>query len=128
MEILQIVGLAIVAAIFAIILKQDKPEFALQISILTGIIIFILVLSKITAVIRVIQGLANKAEIDAVYLNTILKIIAVSYITEFGAQVCRDAGSSAIAGKVEFAGKIIILVLAVPIIIALMDLVLGLVP
>jgi stage III sporulation protein AD len=128
MEILQIVGLAMVAAVLAVILKQDRPEFALQISILTGIIIFTVMLTKITAVINVIQGLANRADIDEIYFNTILKIIGISYITEFGAQVCRDAGSTAIASKVEFAGKIIILVLAVPIIVALMDLVLGLIP
>jgi stage III sporulation protein AD len=51
-----------------------------------------------------------------VYLNTILKIIGIAYVTEFGAQVCRDAGEGAVAGKIEFAGKIMIMVMAVPII------------
>lgn len=128
MEILQIVGLGLIASILIVILKQERPEIALQVSIVVGVVIFILMVGRITSVITVIEDMARQSNIDRVYLTTILKIIGIAYISEFGAQVCRDAGSSAIASKIEFAGKIIIIILAVPIIVALLEIILSLMP
>lgn len=128
MEILQIVGLGLIASILIVILKQERPEIALQVSIVVGVVIFILMVGRITSVITVIEDMARQSNIDSVYLATILKIIGIAYISEFGAQVCRDAGASAIASKIEFAGKIIIIILAVPIIVALLEIILSLMP
>ncbi|MDF2501614.1 MAG: stage sporulation protein, partial [Anaerosporomusa subterranea] len=72
--------------------------------------------------------LADKANISQMYLNTILKIIGIAYITEFGSQVCRDAGEGAVAGKIEFAGKILIMVMAIPIIALVLDTITRLIP
>lgn len=128
MEILQIVGLALIAAVLSVLLKNQRPEMALQISIVTGIIIFLYMVFKISAVVAVLEDLAKKANIDLVYLSTILKIIGIAYITTFGAEVCRDAGESAIASKVEFAGKILIMILAVPILMAVLETILRIMP
>ncbi len=128
MEIFQIVGFAIVATVLAIVIKKQKPEIAIQLSLVTGVIIFILLLDKIRVVLYVLEELANQANVNVFYMTTLLKIIGVAYIAEFGAQVCRDAGESAIASKVEFAAKILIMVLAIPIIIAIMDSVMRLIP
>ncbi|HIE12149.1 MAG TPA: stage III sporulation protein AD [Desulfotomaculum sp.] len=127
MEILQVVGFALVAAIMALVLRREKPEFALAVGVAAGIVIFAAFLGKIGAVIRVLEGAANKAGLNMIYLDTILKIVGVAYIGDFGAQICRDAGEGALAVKVEFAAKVLILVLALPIIIALLDLLLKLV-
>ena len=128
MEIFQIVGFAIVATVLAIVIKKQKPEIAIQLSLVTGVIIFILLLDKIRVVLYVLEELANRSNVNVFYMTTLLKIIGVAYIAEFGAQVCRDAGESAIASKVEFAAKILIMVLAIPIIIAIMDSVMRLIP
>lgn len=128
MEIFQIVGLALIAAVLSVLLKNQKPELAVQISIAAGVVIFLLVIFKISAVIVLLQDLARKVNIDFIYLNTILKIIGISYITTFGAEVCRDAGESAIASKVEFAGKILIMILAVPILMAVLEIVVKIMP
>ena len=116
MEIFQIVGLGVVATIIAIVLKTHRPEIAIQISLLTGIIILTVILGKIAAVVDLLNSYAQKVNIDLVYFSTLLKIIGIAYIAEFGAEVCRDAGEGAIASKVELAGKVIIIILAVPII------------
>jgi stage III sporulation protein AD len=109
--------------VLAVILREQKPEIALQVSIVTGLMIFIFVVTKLNSVITVLKYFASKTNIDLLYFTTILKVIALAYITEFGAQVCRDAGEGSIASKIEFAGKVLIMILAVPILAALLDVV-----
>ncbi|HHW45015.1 stage III sporulation protein AD [Desulfofundulus thermobenzoicus] len=128
MEIMQIAGLGIVAAVMAVTIRHNKPEMAVLLSIATGLILFLMVLGKIGAVIDVLRELAARANLNMVYLGTILKIVAIAYIAEFGAQICRDAGEGAVAAKIEFAAKILVLVLAVPIVIAVLQSLLKLVP
>lgn len=128
MEIFQIVGLGVVAAVIAIVLKAHRPEIAIQISLLTGIIILTVLLGKIAAVVDLLNSYAQKVNIDLIYFSTLLKIIGIAYIAEFGAEVCRDAGEGAIASKVELAGKVIIILLAVPIITSLLDLIISVMP
>ncbi|MDQ0286545.1 stage III sporulation protein AD [Desulfofundulus luciae] len=128
MEIMQIVGLGIVAAVLAVTIRHNKPEMAMLLSIAAGIILFMMVLGKIGAVIDVLKELSTRANLNMVYLGTILKIVAIAYIADFGAQICRDAGEGAVASKIEFAAKVLILVLAVPIMIAVLQSLLKLVP
>lgn len=128
MDILQIIGLAIVATVIIAVLKVQRPEIAIQISIAAGIIVFTMILGKITAVIELLNSYAQKVNIDTIYLSTLLKIVGIAYIAEFGAEVCKDAGEGAIASKVELAGKVVIIVLAVPIITSLMDLIIKIMP
>ncbi len=128
MDILQIIGLAIVATVIIAVLKAQRPEIAIQISIAAGIIVFTMILGKITAVIELLNSYAQKVNIDTIYLSTLLKIVGIAYITEFGAEVCKDAGEGAIASKVELAGKVVIIVLAVPIITSLLDLIIRIMP
>jgi stage III sporulation protein AD len=128
MEIFQIVALALVAVVLSVILKKDRPEIAVQISIVVGISIFLLLIFKISAVLSLLREIASKINIDSVYLIPILKIAGIAYITTFGAEVCRDAGEGAIASKVEFAGKILIMVLAVPVLMAVLETMLTIMP
>ena len=101
MQILQIIGIGIVAAVIIIILRVQKPEIALQVSIVTGIVIFMLLASKLAAVVEVLESFADKADIKPIYFTTVLKITGIAYIAEFGAEVCKDAGEGSIASKIE---------------------------
>jgi len=71
--------------------------------------------------VNFLQTLSNKANIDIVYLDTVFKILGIAYLTSFCSEICKDAGESSIASKVEFAGKILILTLAIPILMAVMQ-------
>jgi stage III sporulation protein AD len=128
MEIIQIIGLGIVVTILILVIRQQRPELAVQLSLALSVVIFLLVVGKISLVLDLFRELADRANINQLYLNTVLKIIGIAYISEFGAQVCRDAGEGAIAGKIEFAGKILIMVLAIPIIAVVLDTVVKLLP
>jgi stage III sporulation protein AD len=128
MEIFQVVGIGLIGTILAIFVKERNKEAAVLVSLVTGIIIFIFAVNRIGAVIEVLWELASKANVNLFYLTTVLKIIGIAYIAEFGAQVCRDAGEGATANKIEFAAKILVMVMALPIIAAILESVLRLIP
>jgi len=127
-EIWQIVGLALIVTVFSVVLKQIRPEIALQLSILAGASIFILILSKVRVIVDLLQTLADQANISSYYLLIILKIVGVAYLAEFGAQICRDAGEGALATKIELAAKVGVIILAIPIIVAITESLVRLVP
>lgn len=116
MHIFQLVGIGLTATVLASVLRPHSPQFAMLISILAGAILLVLVVHSLTGVINSLTGLANSARLDKMFLSTVLKIIGIAYVVEFAAQVARDAGESALGGKIELAGKVGIIVLALPII------------
>lgn len=126
-SIFSIIGLAIVASILAVFLSEGRlPVIGLLVTITAGILIFLQILPQLSQVLQLFNGLASKVNINTYYFGTILKIIGIAYIAEFGAQICRDAGQGAIALKVEFAAKIGIILLAMPIMAAIIQAVLRL--
>ncbi|AFV01471.1 MULTISPECIES: stage III sporulation protein AD [Dehalobacter] len=121
MEIAQVIGLAIIVTVLGAVLKQIKPEIAIQLSILAGVTIFLLIMDKIRLVVDLLQKLADQADISSYYLFIVLKIVGVAYLAELGGQICRDAGENALATKVEIAAKVFVVILAIPIIAAIME-------
>jgi stage III sporulation protein AD len=128
MEIIQIVGLGLMVTILTLIIKEQKPELAFLLAVFTGIVIFLFLIGKISSIIRILEDLATKSGINMVFLKTILKIIGIAYIAEFGAQTVRDAGQESIASKIELSGKILIMMMAIPIISVIIETVVKLLP
>ena len=81
MDIMKIVMVGIIAALLAVVLKEEKPEMAVAISIVTGLVIFVFVITKLNSVMTVLKHFAAKANIEVLYFTTILKVIAIAYIT-----------------------------------------------
>ncbi|MEG0132654.1 MAG: stage III sporulation protein AD [Clostridium sp.] len=121
MEIVKIVSFALITLLIVIVVKNERRDIALLISLVAGIIIFMFLVSKLTVIVNFLQTLSNKANIDIVYLDTVFKILGIAYLTSFCSEVCKDAGESSIASKVDFAGKVLILTLAIPILMAVMQ-------
>lgn len=128
MEIIQIVAFALIAAFLSLVLREYKPVYAVMVAVVAGVLIFLRVVAYLSALISYLVEITLQTSISLVYLNTLLKIIGIAYIAEFGSQICRDAGESVIAGKVEFAGKLLILVLAIPLLSAVLETILKFVP
>jgi stage III sporulation protein AD len=128
MEIFKVAAIGIIATILSVMLKNQKPEISLQISIVSGLIIFLFLATKLVSILEILDTLARKINIDLIYVTTILKIVGIAYISEFSAQVCRDAGEGAIASKIELAGKVLIMFLGIPILITLLDFIIKLIP
>lgn len=100
---------------------------AVLLSLAFGVIIFISMLDKLSAIIDIMRELTQKAGINN-FFSTVLKIMGVAYLGEFAAVICQDAGEQAVAKKIEFAAKIIIAVLALPILVAILESLLELMP
>ena len=128
MEVIKIIGVAFVALIIVVIMKQYRPEFAIYVSLIAGAIILFLVLDKLTGVIGLLQNIASKANINSKYLGLLLKITGIAFLSEFAISICQDAGEGAIATKVEIGSKIIIIAMSVPIISSLLEVIINILP
>lgn len=122
MEIIQIVIIGLFAAIFIAILDKHK-EYGVYLRIVTGAIIFFIFIDKLNAIIVLLNKINGLMNIDYIYMKVLLQILGISFITEFGSQLCKDSGEKGIANNIEIAGKIIILVLSAPIVLAIINLI-----
>ncbi|WP_369903479.1 stage III sporulation protein AD [Bacillus manliponensis] len=125
---LQIVGLGLVATFLAAVLNQYKSSITSLFIVFVGAVMFLLLIDQVHAILTMIERIADQAKVSNVYVETLLKIIGIAYIAEFGAQITKDAGQGAIASKIELAGKILILVMAIPILTVVIETILGFLP
>lgn len=128
MEVLQAVGIGLIATLLVTVIKQDRPDMAIQVSVVAGIFIFALLISRIYAVVELLSTLSDRYNVNIEGFSVLLKVIGISYLTEFGVQVAQDAGERAIAGRIELAGKVAIITVSIPILIAILELIAGIVP
>jgi len=125
MEIAQIVAVGIIAAVLAVTVKQHSPQIGLIIGIAASVLIFLMILPRFSAAVGILQNIANNTGIDLSYVGLVLKIIGIAYIAELGSQLCADAGETAIASKIELAGKVLIILVSAPIMLSLVEVVSG---
>ena len=126
--IIKIIGIALIALIIIILIKQYRPEFAIYISLLTGVLILLLVIDQLSQIISLLQSLATKASINSTFLGLLIKITGIAFLAEFAVSVCKDAGEGAIASKIEIGSKIIIIAMSIPIISSLLEIILKILP
>ncbi len=128
MQIIKILAIALIALIIIILLKQYRPEFAIYISLLTGVLILLLVIDDLKGIVNLLQSLANKASINGTFLTLLLKITGIAFLAEFAVSICKDSGEGAIASKIEIGSKIIIISMSIPIISSLLEIILKVLP
>ena len=127
-EIIKIIGIGLIALVIIIILKQYRPEFAIYVSIIVGVLILALAMRKITGVINLLKSISEKTYINKQFLGILLKITGIAIITEFAVSICSDAGEKAIASKIEMGSKVIIIAMSIPIISSLLELIVEILP
>lgn len=125
MEIAKIVLIAIVGILLAIQFKSQKPEYSFYIGFAVSLIIFAYVMQMLKIVLLQIEDLKIFMEGSGSYLETLLKVIGITYLCEFSSGICKDAGYSAIAGQIEMFGKLTVLFAGLPILFAVIDYIQG---
>ncbi len=125
-ELLKILAVALITVFASILVKQTRPEIAMIISIAGSILIILMIVDSLSSVLSSFYGIFQTTGVDTTLLTPLFKIIAIGYITEFGANICMDAGASSVADKVLFAGKLVILLVALPIVTTVIDMVVSL--
>ena len=128
MEIIKIIGIALIALIIIIMLKQYRPEYAIFISILTGVLILFLVMDRLTGIINLIESIKSKFSINTQFIALLIKITGIAFLSEFAVSICKDSGEAAIASKIELGSKIIIISMSIPIISSLLEIILKILP
>lgn len=128
MEIIKIIGIALIALIIIIMLKQYRPEYAIFISILTGVLILLLVMDRLTGIINLIESIQSKLSINTQFIALLIKITGIAFLSEFAVSICKDSGEAAIASKIELGSKIIIISMSIPIISSLLEIILKILP
>lgn len=125
MDVIKIAVLGIAGLVLCLMVKEMRPEYAAYISLATGLCILLLATGKLQYLMEMIQKLEQYIPIDNTYLHTLLKMIGITYVGQFSAGLCKDAGYSSIAGQIEIFSKLSILAISMPILMALMDTIQG---
>lgn len=121
MEIGSLLAIAVIVTVITVLIRPVRPEIAVWVSVITGLVIIGRILPLIDFLVRTLTDIVARTKASPVYFSTVLKVVGIAYLTGFGAEVCRDAGERATAGKLELAGKIIILITALPVLIAVLE-------
>ena len=127
-EVIKIVGIGLIALILIIIVKQYRPEFAIYISIISGIIIIFCAINKLTNIIDLLKQICNQSGVNNKYLDILIKMTGIAFLAEFAISICKDAGESSLANKVELGSKAIVISMSIPIIHNLLEIILNLMP
>jgi len=125
LDVIKIAVLGIVGLILCLIVKELRPEYASYISMATGICILLLATGKLEYLLDMVKKMEKYVPIDSTYLYTLFKMIGITYVGQFSAGLCKDAGYSSIAGQIEVFCKLSILALSMPILSSLLDTIQG---
>ena len=129
MEIIfKIIAIGLITCVTALILKPMRSDFAIIVTVVGGVIIFAMILSSLSSVLNVITSIASKTGVNSGLLAIVFKIIGIGYLTEFSASLCSDAGSGSLGDKVLLGGKIVIMMMSLPIITNILEIISKLLP
>ena len=121
MLILKIVALAFTALFILILIRKSGSEIEPLLCIGASALIILIMIEPLKEIVDFLREIADKANIDTVYIGIVLKILAIAYIASFSSALCKDANADSLATQIDFSGKIMILLLAIPILMAVLN-------
>ena len=120
MNMIQIAILGVAGTLLAVQIKQEKAEVGIFLCIAISLFIFWSLADHLKLLVNTIQEIGDFIKIDSSYITTLIKMLGITYLAEFSSGICKDAGYQTIAVQIEMFGKITILVLSLPILLALL--------
>ena len=126
-DVIKIIGIGLISLIIIIVVKQYKPEFAIYVSIIAGVLILYLIMDKLEGIINLLKTISSKSGINNQFLELLLKITGIAFLAEFAINLCKDSGEGSIASKIEMGSKVIIVSMSIPIISSLLEVILKLI-
>ena len=128
LALMRVVGVGLMATVLLLIIREERRDLGLILRLGAGVVILLLLVPDIARVVAAVIHLSELAHIPSLYLALLLKVVGISYLTVFVAQLAQDAGEAGTGMRVELAGKLAILVLAIPLIASITETVLKLIP
>lgn len=117
MDIVKTAAVGIGAVLLALIFKTQRPEYATLIHLACCVAIFLCIMLKMKEVLSYITRLSSYIHIDDTYISSIMKMVGITYISEFASNICKDAGYSSVAGQIQVFAKLSVLVLSMPVLL-----------
>lgn len=121
MDIVKVAIVGIVAAMLAIKMKGISSEYGIYISLAASLFILYFALGQLKIIVEFIEKICSYISFNSVYLKILLKLVGITYVCEFAQSLCKDAGYASIAGQIEIVGKLSVLIVSMPIILALLE-------
>lgn len=121
MTVVTIAITGLVAVLLAVQLKGIKGEYGTYLVVSAGFLIFFYGVSKLETILSTMEKIQSYIKINNVYLGTLMKMIGITYIAEFASGICKDAGYGSVGTQIEIFGKLSILAVSMPILLALME-------
>ena len=128
MDIIKVIAVGIITAVCAVILRQVKHELTIFAVITGSIVIIFLILEAVGGVFTEYKFLLEKTGLNSGIFTSVLKVIGVGYLVEFAGDICNDAGVGSISQKILLAGKVLILIMCLPVIKNLIEIILEFIP
>lgn len=125
MDVIQIGVLGVAGTLLAVQFKSGKSEYGIYISIALSLVIFFAILGKLEVMVEALRTIGSYISMDTLYIGTLIKMLGITYIAEFSSNICKDAGYQTIAKQIEIFGKLAILVMSMPILMALLETIAG---
>ncbi len=116
MEIVKIIGVGFLGLITTVILKEYKKEYAIYASLICGSIILFYSMGIIKSIVDFSINIVSNSKYNNAFIKIILKITGIAILAEYAVSICKDLGENSIANKIDFASKIIVVSLSIPII------------
>ena len=121
MDMIKIGAAGIAGVLLAVQLKNQKSEYGVYVSLAACIFIFYYAVNKLHIITETLEIIQDYLSVRTVYLQTLLKIAGITYVSEFASAICKDTGYQAIAGQIEVFGKLTILAVSMPILLSLLE-------
>lgn len=126
MEIIKISVLGIAGVLLAFFMKETRPEYGVFVTMAAGLCILGTAVGKIQYLFGSLEKIRSYLPMDAAFLSTLMKMVGITYIGQFASGICKDAGYSAVGGQIELFARLAILVLSMPVLLALLETIQGL--
>lgn len=121
MDIIKIGAIGIIGVLLAVFFRSVKAEYGVYIGVITGLLIFGVTLENLAVFMDEVQLFQSIIRADNGFLTILLKIVGITYICEFCAGICRDAGYGAVGGQIEIFGKVMVLLTGLPILLSVVS-------
>ena len=105
--------------------KRGREEYGIYISVVLSLIIFFCVLDYMGMIIEAVKTISSYIHLETAYIGTLIKMLGITYIAEFSAGICKDAGYQTVAIQIEIFGKLAVLVLCMPVLLTLLEMIQG---
>ena len=121
MEIIRISVIGIAGIVLAILVKEAKPEYSFYLTFAAGIAILFFSAGRLSDLLGSIREIQQYLPIENTYMDLLLKMVGITYVGQFSARICRDAGYASVAGQIELFARLSVLAISMPILTALLE-------